>query len=576
MKLHEFKMISQMSFRNLSRHRVKTIITAIAIVVSVALYIFTDSWLKGMNIESKRNIVSYEIGAAKIQSPAYFNKKDDLPMYENFGNWEKISKTLKDAGYDSSPRFVFSGTIYSRTGSAPAVFNAVDVEADKRLFRYADYIEAGTFPEPGTRTVVIGQYMAEKLHVGVPHRPDRDEYVDELLAAASNDEEKSFIESLYVPFQSQKKKNFAQENESDKTRMALRQDVTKDEMNRLWKILSRTGRMDVRISTTIDIKALPDKILEEKFERDLFPMFTGEKRHLLLKVYQKDKLLGDYFLNGATESEKEMILSTLLENNYTGAIRHVNQLIDAVVVGVVNSPNPKNNANVGYIPIDSMQDESGLLLEGNVTEILIRKIDAKDSNLPGKFESSSEITKALLNSPVKHLFEGENPRLKVYQWSEYVSDYFAAAQGDQVSTRVMIFFLFLLSFIGIANTMLMAILERTKEIGMMRALGMSDTQLLVSYVMEASMVGIIGGIIGVIIGCLINIPMVEYGIDYSEMMTQMGGDIGYRIAARFRSTWNFATIIGTFIVAVLLSGAMAIIPTLRALKMPVTDSLRFE
>jgi ABC-type lipoprotein release transport system permease subunit len=90
------------------------------------------------------------------------------------------------------------------------------------------------------------------------------------------------------------------------------------------------------------------------------------------------------------------------------------------------------------------------------------------------------------------------------------------------------------------------------------------------------MVGFFGAIFGVIIGCLINIPMVKYGIDYSEQMNAMGGNMGYRINGVFRSAWNVPVIIGTGIIAVLLSSVTAFFPTHRALKMPITESLRFE
>jgi len=40
------------------------VLTVLAITVSSAFYIFVDSWIEGMSIESRRNIVNYEMGAA--------------------------------------------------------------------------------------------------------------------------------------------------------------------------------------------------------------------------------------------------------------------------------------------------------------------------------------------------------------------------------------------------------------------------------------------------------------------------------------------------------------------------------
>jgi len=135
----------------------------------------------------------------------------------------------------------------------------------------------------------------------------------------------------------------------------------------------------------------------------------------------------------------------------------------------------------------------------------------------------------------------------------------------------------LLSFLGISNTILLAILERTKETGMMRAMGMTDRQMILVYMIEAGFLGFIGSVLGIILGCIINYPMVKYGIDFSAIADIMGGEgIGFRTTSSFRSIWNVPVIIGSGLIATIISSCMAFFPTRRALKMPITDSLRFE
>lgn len=516
----EFSMVAGMAFRNLFRHRVKTIITVTAVAVSVALYVFMDAWLAGMNLDSKRNIVNLEMGAAKVETAAYFAGKDELPMYESFGDWEALSRALGRKGYRTAPRFVFTGTLYSRAGTAPIVFNAVDADREREMLSYWKFIDAGEYLRNGERGILVGMMAADKLRLGIPQRIDRDAFEEDLIASCATEEEVDFVRSLYVPFRSsgEKKRAFSavESEEALDNRLVLSRGVTEGEMSRLWGILAASGRMDVRIATTVDSK-----------------------------------------------------------DEATGAIRHVNQLIDAVVVGVVNSPNPQTNGNVAYVPLDTLQDESGLMLSGQVTELLVRSASAKDSDLPGKADDPRAIGAALREGLAE---EGGAMRsdLVVKGWKDFVEDYLAASAGDNVSTRIMAFFLFLLSFVGIANTMLMAILERTKEIGMLRALGMTDRQLVFAYVIEAALVGVIGSTIGVVVGAIGNVPMIYVGIDYSAMSEAMNGDYGYRVASFFRSAWNVPTMVGTYLVATALAGFMAIPPTLHALRMPVTESLRFE
>ncbi len=579
MKMDEFKMVAGMSLRNLSRHRAKTIITCIAVAVSVSMYIFMDGWIVGMNIDSKRNIVSYEMGAAKIQTEAYYAKKDDLPMYESFSGWQEITGALAKAGYRSAPRTVFTGTVYSRSAAAPIVFNAIDIEQETVLLRYHEFIDAGRFPQSGKKEIAIGSMAAEKLQVGIPSHITAEEFESDLALSTMETTDAAFIRLLYVPWRSekkQKKKLFAPvvDEQTLERRLVLRDDVTKGELARAWKLLSGSGRMDVRIATTIDIKELPASMPAEKYNRDILQQITPEERVILDSVFTADPKNGNFVpVPDIDDVSKQNALRVLLDAGYTGAVRHVNQLIDAVVVGVVNSPNPKINGNIAFLPLDALQDEAGMMFAGQVTEVLIRIADANESALPGKNESP-EVIAAALESVSPGILTSQG--LSVRGWEAYSADYLVAAASDNISTRVMISFLFFLSLIGIANTMLMAILERTKEIGMLRALGMTDGQLLLAYFTEASLVGLLGSAAGVLIGCLINIPMVTYGIDYSAITNSLNGDIGYRIATYFRSAWNIPAIVGSFIVATVLSGCMAIFPTLRSLKMPVTESLRFE
>jgi len=584
MKTDEFRMVAGMAFRNLSRHRTKTVITCLAVAVSVSMYIFMDGWIAGMNIDSKRNIVSYEMGAAKIQSDAYYAKKDDLPSYENFSDWEEIAVSLSKAGFRSAPRAVFTGTVYSRSAVAPMTLNAVDVERETALLRYGDFIDAGRFPRSGKRELVLGAMAAEKLKAGIPARITEEEFETDLGLSAMDRQDAAFLRSLYVPWRSEKKrmkKPFApvEDERTLDNRLVLREDIGDADMDRAWSLLSASGRMDVRIATTVDIRELPASIPEDKFDRDILELVVATDRKKLETVYTLDAesrsylLAGSFAENGTDAAAGEQALRILLDAGYPGAVRHVNQLIDAVVTGVVNSPNPKTNGNIAFMPMDALQDEAGMMLDGRVTEIMIRSADAKESELPGKTESADAIA-AALESASPGLLSAQG--LSVRGWEDYSADYIAAAAGDRISTRVMIAFLFFLSLIGIANTMLMAILERTKEIGMLRALGMTDGQLLLSYVAEATLVGLLGSAAGVLVGCLINIPMVTYGIDYSAVTDTLNGDIGYRIASYFRSAWNVPAIVGTFVAATVLSGCMAVLPTLRALKMPVTESLRFE
>ena len=61
----------------------------------------------------------------------------------------------------------------------------------------------------------------------------------------------------------------------------------------------------------------------------------------------------------------------------------------------------------------------------------------------------------------------------------------------------------LVAALGVANTMMMAIYERTREIGVLKALGASPGEIRALFTTEAAMIGLIGGVFGVIFGTLL-------------------------------------------------------------------------
>ena len=136
--------------------------------------------------------------------------------------------------------------------------------------------------------------------------------------------------------------------------------------------------------------------------------------------------------------------------------------------------------------------------------------------------------------------------------------------------------LFVLALIGIANTMLMAIFERTKEIGMLRALGMRDGDLIRLFVLEAALIGFIGSIIGILLALPFDAWVIYKGIDYTSIIeTGAMTDFGYRTVI-FKGAWNYLTIFISPIVGTILAALTAIFPALKAIKMEISETLRFE
>ena len=577
-ELKKIAAMKNMAWRNLARHKVKTILTSLAIMVSVAVHIFLNSWLGGMAIESRRNIVNFEQGAARLQTKLYFDRKDEMPSYENFKDWEIYREALDREGYVSAPRYTFSGTLFSTSGSAPIIFFGIDPEIEGDVLRYPEYVDFGRFVQNGNFEIVLGTIAAEKLKVGIPTRPYRNDLEGLISQSASNDSDAEFIRSLYDVSQVKTDPfgiNIDLKATEDNERMILKRNASKEDLDRYWAIIDAAGRNDVRINAVIDMRATPEIIRADKWEGELMPALREEDKALVLAAYEYTDFMNAYLLIEIDEAQLSLVLNAMIRAGFTGAVNHINQAFDVKVAGVINSPAPLPNGNTAFIPLDVLQDETGMMLEGAVTELIIREKGVPDDRLPGKSESGPVIAAALgrgltaMGIPVPE-------ELGVRSWQEYMEDYLSYEAIQTGMPQILAFLLLLLSFLGISNTILLAILERTKEIGMMRAMGMTDNEMVITYMLEAGFLGFIGSILGIIVGCAVNYPLVKYGIDFTAMGDLMPDGIGFRTMAIFRSSWNPAVIVGSGVVATLLASVVAILPTRRAVKRPITESLRFE
>jgi ABC-type antimicrobial peptide transport system permease subunit len=133
---------------------------------------------------------------------------------------------------------------------------------------------------------------------------------------------------------------------------------------------------------------------------------------------------------------------------------------------------------------------------------------------------------------------------------------------------------FIIAAVGVSNTMLMAIYERVREIGMMRALGMKDSEIKRVFKYEAAGIGLIGSVLGLIAGIGLCFWIIYTGVDFTSMVKDM--DIGYRITGIFRGAWNPPALVIAFIFGIVLSVAVSILPLRKVLKKSISQCIRNE
>ena len=121
-------------------------------------------------------------------------------------------------------------------------------------------------------------------------------------------------------------------------------------------------------------------------------------------------------------------------------------------------------------------------------------------------------------------------------------------------------------FLGILNTVSMTVVERTGEIGTLRALGESRKKIVTQFLLESVMLSFIG----IVSGILFSLFMIQV-VEYSKIMTEMpGASTPFQIKIYFMmSSVIYASFLAsaTTIIATL-------IPAMRSSKMDIVEALR--
>lgn len=117
----------------------------------------------------------------------------------------------------------------------------------------------------------------------------------------------------------------------------------------------------------------------------------------------------------------------------------------------------------------------------------------------------------------------------------------------------------LIGAIGIINTMLTSVFERTRELGVLKAVGWSSRRILFMIVGESIVITLVAGIIGSAFGVL--------GVELFTQLDFLGG---------MEPLFNLDTFVQAFVIAIIVGIIGGIYPAMKAVKLPPTEALRYE
>lgn len=278
---------------------------------------------------------------------------------------------------------------------------------------------------------------------------------------------------------------------------------------------------------------------EKKFVKEMKSLFTAKEAQKYGQVIRRQAWT---FRQGA----RFTLTFPDMNNNLVGAVFRISGLYDV-----------KNNIfekSMVFVRNEDLRKLAGI--EPDAANELIIRLDDVDK--------TDEINSILAE---------KLPALEVISWKKLQPD--LAIMNDMVKQFYAVFMLIILAALafGIVNTMLMVVLERTKELGMLTAIGMNKRKVFSLIMLESVFLSVIGGIGGMIAGYLAILLTSKNGINFSQYAE---GFEAYGFSAHVIPQIDAGFFIIITIMIILTGIASSVYPALKALKLNPVEAIRTE
>ena len=228
------------------------------------------------------------------------------------------------------------------------------------------------------------------------------------------------------------------------------------------------------------------------------------------------------------------------------------------IVGKYQTDIQGMNDKLFFLPLG--QAQRILEMPGEVTELLLITSDYHKaaSVLPGLNELFSR--------------EDESGKYLMQLWNK---DYELIELFDfavKMYNSIYVFIIILACFV-LVNTLIMIVNERTREIGMMSALGLKSREILYLFTMEGVIIGILGSALGAVMGGIITRVFSVVGIDYSAAFEGVDSSV-WLMSPIYYTVFSLENLVFCFTLGVVIVTIACIIPARKAAKLEPTEALR--
>lgn len=250
----------------------------------------------------------------------------------------------------------------------------------------------------------------------------------------------------------------------------------------------------------------------------------------------------------------EMILQVGDRITLVGSdINKQNRQRTMTVIGIYDIGVPTNEKNTLYISLAEAQSLYGLDAQSTEIQVNIEQL----GNEP-----------AVVNALIPLL-----PNYEVESWEQNYPELKTTIERKSSVMNVFGVIIIAIAGIGILNLLLMAVYERTREIGLLGAMGLKPRQIATLFILEGTLIGVVGAVAGVVLGLAFNLTFQQIGFDYSSYADLT--EYMALITGKIYPTLGVENLVSRMLSVVVISTLAAWIPATEAARREPAEALHY-